>query len=335
MTRHSPTRPRGKKRLRILSPLIDQGTGVLPQSSRSHCASCGARLTGAWCAECGERVRRPGDVSLREYLAEFADAAVNLEGRFWGSLRALLFRPGLLTNEYLAGRRVMWMRPLHLFLLVNLIFFLFSGGWTTFSTPLQVHLTSQNFPHRALASDWVNRQLNEPALEAAAWSEVVGSALGAEHDLDETGEAARERLVDYAREFNRRADLIARSLIIVLVPMAALFPLLLFCRRREPAVKHLIFATHWTAVTVVFFLMSGWLTVAALRYGVLALRWDDVMASSISGALVLSWSLLAFRRVYELGWIRSFLAAFGMVVCFGVFLQLYRALLFFIVFWMS
>jgi hypothetical protein len=98
-------------------------TGIEPvkSTSPSKCASCRQSLSGPWCSACGERARKPGEVTLREYLAEFIEALTNLEGRFWGTLRALLFRPGTLTTEYLAGRRVSWMRPLHLFLLINLL----------------------------------------------------------------------------------------------------------------------------------------------------------------------------------------------------------------------
>ncbi|QOC22408.1 DUF3667 domain-containing protein [Wenzhouxiangella sp. AB-CW3] len=272
-----------------------------------------------------------GDVSLREYLAEFAEAAVNLEGRFWGSLRALLFRPGLLTSEYMAGRRVGWMRPLHLFLLINLLFFLLSAGWTTFSTPLQVHMTSGTFPHRAVALDWVNRELNDPRLEAETWSELV--TAGGDVELDETTEAALDRLVDYAREFNRRSEITARSLVIVLVPMATLFPLLAFCRRRESVVKHLVFTTHWTAVMVLFSLVGGWLTIAAIYAGLIEPGRDDLMASSISLSLILAWSTISFCRAYGLGRVRAVLAAVGMTLWLTVFLQIYRAILFFVVFW--
>ena len=295
--------------------------------------SSGAKLTGPWCSNCGERARKPGEVSLREYLAELADAAINLDGRFLGSLRRLLLSPGLLTNEYMAGRRVRWMRPLHLFLLINLVFFLLAGGWTTFSTPLQAHMTMSGFPHQSLAFDWVNRHLNDPALEDEQWSAVIQSVTGSEDELDDSAEQARGDLIEYIRDFNRRTDLTARSLIIVLIPLATLFPLLVFARRRETAVRHLVFATHWTTATIVFLLVSGWITLTAIGTGVLAPGLDDLLASSISGSMVLAWSLVAIRRVYQTGWIATTLLALGMVAWWGIFIQIYRSLLFFLVFW--
>ncbi|TVS11930.1 MAG: DUF3667 domain-containing protein, partial [Wenzhouxiangella sp.] len=180
---------------------------------RRHCASCGAKLSGPWCSHCGERARKPEDVRLREYLGELVDALTNLEGRFLGSLRALAFRPGLLTTEFMAGRRVHWMRPLHLFLLINLAYF-FLSQWNTFSTPLAMHLTINNFPHRAVAESLVNRAINQPAMEARAWTEVVGGLLRANPALDAEQLDALERLRAYAREFNRRVELYSRTLII-------------------------------------------------------------------------------------------------------------------------
>ncbi len=307
----------------------------MKQSPTKHCASCGARLAGPFCSACGERARRPGDVSLRRYLAEFFDAAFNLDSRFWRSVGALLFRPGLLTSEYMDGRRVNWMRPLHLFLLVNLIFFLFSGGWNTFTTPLQLHMTASGFPHQSLASDWVNRHLNDPALEDAEWSEIVASIRGSDVELDESGREVRDRLVDYTRDFNRRADITARSLLIALVPLYTVFPLLVFCRRRESPVKHLVFATHGTAVILLVVWVGGWSTITATSLGLIdsTMRAQDIFSTSITLTLLWVWSLFAFRRAYDLGWLGSVLAALGLMIWFAVFIQLYRALLFFVVFW--
>jgi len=47
----------------------------------------------------------------------------------------------------------------------------------------------------------------------------------------------------------------------------------------------------------------------------------------------LAWSAGAFRRVYGLSWTGAFLAGIGMAVWLTAFIQLYRSLLFFVVFW--
>jgi uncharacterized small protein (DUF1192 family) len=45
------------------------------------------------------------------------------DGKFWKTLAALLFRPGFLTREYLAGRRRRYIGPARLFLVSSLVLF--------------------------------------------------------------------------------------------------------------------------------------------------------------------------------------------------------------------
>jgi hypothetical protein len=61
--------------------------------------------------------------STREFLHEFIGHYVALEGKLWGTLGRLLFRPGALTNEYVRGRRVRFVQPLRLYLTLSVLFF--------------------------------------------------------------------------------------------------------------------------------------------------------------------------------------------------------------------
>lgn len=85
--------------------------------ARPACANCGTELVGAFCHACGQR-RGPGAVTIRALVADVADE-LSLDGRLVRTFRALLFRPGVLTREYLAGRRVGYFSPFRLYLLVS------------------------------------------------------------------------------------------------------------------------------------------------------------------------------------------------------------------------
>jgi len=300
----------------------------------SHCASCGAALRGPWCAQCGERQRRPGDLTVREYLSELVDALTNLEGRFLGSLRALIFRPSLLTTEFMAGRRVRWMRPLHLFLLINLVYF-FLSSWNTFSTPLAMHLTMNNFPHRAVAESLVNRAINEPTMEGQTWSEVVGGLFQRNPPLDEAQLAALDRLREYARDFDRRVEVYSRTLIIILIPLFALLPMLVFARRRDGPVRHLVFSTHWMSLFLIVSLLGSFALGVLYRFGSNhdALLFEDLIVGSVMMLVMVVWTAPAARRTYELAWWRAGLLALALALWMILMLQVYRMILFFLVFW--
>lgn len=86
------------------------------------CRNCNATATGNYCHNCGQETRLHAP-SLGEFLHEFVGHYVALEGRLWGTIGRLLFRPGALTNEYLAGRRRRFVEPLRLYLSLSIIFF--------------------------------------------------------------------------------------------------------------------------------------------------------------------------------------------------------------------
>jgi len=101
-----------------LSPEVDR----LVHEPATTCLNCGATLPGAFCPACGQKAqaaRQPVGTLLRESFTEM----FGLDGRFWRSVGALLVRPGHLTREYVAGRRMRYLRPLRLYLTATLAFF--------------------------------------------------------------------------------------------------------------------------------------------------------------------------------------------------------------------
>lgn len=104
------------------------------QSDSAHtcstCHNCGAETGGNFCSVCGQTtiLHVP---SAREFLHEFVGHYVALEGKLWRTLALLMFRPGALTTEYIAGRRVRYVEPLRVYLTFSILFFAiikFGGG---------------------------------------------------------------------------------------------------------------------------------------------------------------------------------------------------------------
>ena len=88
----------------------------------SSCRNCGAATSGNFCIQCGQATHLHVP-SAREFLHEFIAHYVALEGKLWHSLKLLIFKPGLLTREYIEGRRVRYVEPLRLYLSFSIIFF--------------------------------------------------------------------------------------------------------------------------------------------------------------------------------------------------------------------
>lgn len=96
--------------------------GVHSMHNMTRCKNCDAPISGSFCSECGQKVvnlERP----FRELLREIVKETFDLDGRAWRTVKTLFLHPGLLTSEFLAGRRRKYTPPLRLYLFVSVSFF--------------------------------------------------------------------------------------------------------------------------------------------------------------------------------------------------------------------
>lgn len=93
-----------------------------PGAPARRCENCGAPLMGEHCYACGQPTR--GLVRhFSSILGDFMDTVFNIDSRVLRSVGPLLTRPGWLTLEYFAGRRVRYVTPTRLFLFLSLVAF--------------------------------------------------------------------------------------------------------------------------------------------------------------------------------------------------------------------
>jgi hypothetical protein len=93
-----------------------------PGSPTPACPNCGAPAPGRDCPDCGQE-QGPLRPTIREIAHDFVEEHVGWDSKIMRTIGLLVARPGALTQEYLAGRRVRYLRPLRLYLLTSVLFF--------------------------------------------------------------------------------------------------------------------------------------------------------------------------------------------------------------------
>ena len=277
-----------------------------------ECANCGSTAVGRYCAECGQAAPTSSDYSFRAHAAEFFEQLTNLDGKIVRTLRTLLTRPGLLTADHLDGRRARYLRPLQLFILVNVLLFFAAPRVPLFSYRLE------------------NYTLHAPPSPTLVRSLVARAAPAGDREAQE----------EYARAFDGRVEAQRKSLILLFVPALALVLLLIFHRPRTTGVRevrtprrygeHLVFALH--VLAFVWLVLIGW--------GAMVTAFDGITLGRVWGTVtVIAFTLLmlaipvylfqASRRVYALSRPQALAVTAALAVAFVGFLLVYRALLFF------
>lgn len=106
----------------------DNTPPVADAPAADFCPNCRAELVGQYCHLCGEQRVERDRLSLKRFIGSSIHELIDLEhSKIWQTFYALLFKPGFLTNEYLAGRKSRYLTPLKVCLIVfGLSLFLYS-----------------------------------------------------------------------------------------------------------------------------------------------------------------------------------------------------------------
>ena len=95
----------------------------LPERKEKICLNCGAALHGRFCHYCGQENIEPKD-SFWHLVTHFVYDIIHFDGKFFSTLKYLLFRPGFLSHEYLRGRRADYLHPIRMYVFTSAFFFL-------------------------------------------------------------------------------------------------------------------------------------------------------------------------------------------------------------------
>lgn len=95
----------------------------LKERKDKDCLNCGAQVQGRYCHICGQENTEPHE-SFWALIQHFIFDLFHFDGKFFESLKYLLFKPGFLTKEYMRGRRLAYLNPIRMYIFTSAIFFL-------------------------------------------------------------------------------------------------------------------------------------------------------------------------------------------------------------------
>jgi hypothetical protein len=247
------------------------------------CPNCSAQLRGRYCHECGQKKITHHDLSVKHFFGHLAHEITHLDSnKILKTVVALLFQPGRLTEEYLAGRRGQYINPIRVYLTVSALYFFFgwgtllnAGGFQPETQRWFIALAQQKGVDPRALADKV-RQKAEKSSAVLRFSSVLVSGLFLTALYRRRGKYYIENLTFslhyYSFDFSLRC-LIALLLVgfsavgwPLTTPVRAAFYLVLFCylfyalRRvyRESRLKTLVkSAVLFTAEVALFFVVIG------------------------------------------------------------------------------
>jgi len=272
-----------------------------PLAPSSRCKNCNAVLLGRFCVNCSQAadVHMPSTVEL---LHEMLEGLTHSDSRLWRTLKLLWFKPGMLTQEFVAGRRVAYLPPFRLYLILSIVFFLIASF---------VHPTGRLV------------QFDDPKAPAAASG---GSRITSCQDSNfimftndpnwnqRFRHACEEAVRDNGKTLLPVVVHTAPKAMFIFLPLIAFLHMLLYWFPRHRYAEHLLFFIHLHA----FYFSVAIVMICAI---IAAPSWPKLSGVSDTLETVLGWyaaiyTLFAMRRVFRRSWVGTLFKA---VVVFFVY----------------
>ncbi len=94
-----------------------------PERKDKNCLNCKTKVAGRFCQQCGQENIEPKE-SFWQLITHFFNDITHFDGKFFSSLKDLVFKPGFLSAEYMAGKRMRYLNPIRMYLFTSAVFFL-------------------------------------------------------------------------------------------------------------------------------------------------------------------------------------------------------------------
>lgn len=281
-------------------------------AENSICMSCGEKLIGKFCHKCGNKIHDRNEYTAAKFFEQTLDVFTHFESKLLKSIYLLFTKPGQLTYEYLRGNRVRYSKPVQIFFIANIVYFFVLNyiGYDVFTSTLG------DIKDNAVYGNYV--------------SNLVQKKM--------TGSDASVKI--YEEKFYDKIYVQSKLLIIVMIPMIALFLKFLYRSSDRLYYEHLIYSTHLLTFLLLFFTII----LNALSYALyfilnIIFKIDtEYIFSNEFGILITCLCLifyvyLSLKKVYAQTFKITIIKSALFLLSLFIVTEIYRLLLFFAVYY--
>ncbi len=257
----------------------------------ARCKNCQAALLGRFCANCSQAA----DVHVpttKELAHEFLEGLTHSDSRLWRTLTTLWFKPGKLTQEFVAGRRVAYLPPFRLYLILSILFFLLASF---------MHPSGEVIKFDAAM---------KPAGLATHSATSAAKPISSCQDLEVSGHPAWTPRLQHVCEAVKKdsGDSLLHVAIgtmskamFIFLPLIAFLNMLMYWRPRYRYAEQLLFFVHLHA----FYFSVAILLVALIEAANFWPKMEGVtgLLKTVLGWAIPVYTVLAMRRVLRRSWL--------------------------------
>lgn len=275
---------------------------------RQHlCENCLMPMASTYCSHCGQKKVSPSK-HFSALLKEFFEDVLNLDDKILRTIKPLLFKPGFLSLEYFANRRMRYVSPLKLYFFLSVITFFL----------VQQSVESNINPDNLVQLDDDTAKNSKPKgidfnlFDGKPWNAKTNPAK-LPWIPDAVNALFNEKLVKLdgiLKSKDAQKQLIHAGLsaiptaLLLMLPIFALLLKLAYLFKKRLYIEHLIVALHNHAFLLMYILCIVIINQLGLWWSA-SLSWLQTVNDAMNNLL---WMVLpvyfftSLKRVYQQGW---------------------------------
>ncbi|MBL7859324.1 MAG: DUF3667 domain-containing protein [Cyclobacteriaceae bacterium] len=268
------------------------------------CKVCCHKFSGKYCNRCGEKVVNPQEKSFRHFLGSLLNAITFLDSKFLKTLKLMVLKPGFVSAQVIEGIRVPYVKPISMFFVINLIYFLMAGS-DTYNTRLESQLNQM--PYSSMISGVVAQKIEKENIS-----------------------------MDVFRvRYEQQSTSLAKLMLIVFVLFTGVFILILNVKKKLYFYDHLTVSLEFNSMFILIGnVVVQWFMFLLIKFMLLMdISLEQYLTDPVytSFAVIIAVAILYFmqRRVYQDSVVWSLVKALAFIPCLAMSMIAYRAILFF------
>ncbi len=286
-----------------------------------------------FCPNCGQRNINK-TTSLGELFGDFIGNYLSLDSKLIRTIPRLLFFPGFLTNAFIGGKRIAYLSPVRIYLVMSLLYFSifvsqfdFSGENITTEGGSVANVDSVlNSMPSAVTKDLTTKDegviqwnfsgeekeiLKQNVVRIGAFSKKYGidktmDSLKNENSVFVQNVLFEKVTTQGLRIYNRGPEKLSAYffshlplMMLLSIPFFAFIFKILYIRQKRFYIEHILFLLHFHAFlyTILTFLLLGGEWLSKGYFAILIL-------------LIFVYFFIAIRKVYQQGWFKTLFKGF-------------------------
>jgi len=226
----------------------------MSEKHKQHCPNCGTEFNDDYnyCPTCGQE-NKPLHLDFKLFAKDYFSVAFLIDTKIFQTLKLLLFKPAELTKAFLEGKRMSYLPPIRLYLVVSLIYF-----------------TILAIPHFSNDDDTEEEYFYTEDAELDRQDEIkdslaLDSLIRVTENRDDVPLMDRFEILMLQKSekvytpegqnaFVRNMRKYISTGLFLFIPVNALLLFILFRRRRPYYIQHLIFVLHLQTAIFLYFI---------------------------------------------------------------------------------